>query len=941
MRKINIFLILGFTFLVQFAYGQTSASEKNVSLSSETRLSLDPKVRTGQLKNGFRYFIRQNTTPKGKAVFYLANKVGSILETEEQRGLAHFMEHMNFNGTKNFPKNQLVDYLQTAGIRFGADLNAYTSFDETIYELPIPTDDPELIENTFKIMRGWAAEALLDHDEIDKERGIILEEKRGLKSVQQRMQEKYFPLLLNNSRYASRTPIGTEEVLINFKPEEIENFYKDWYRPNLQALIIVGDINVDEMERKVKKEFSCLQQRGKNTPRPYYEIPLSGKNQFIALTDVEQTAVQLQMIFKHPKLNLLRVGDYQTHLTRTILNMLLAQRYAQAHLIPNSAMLQGTAGISKFIANVDAFSVSASLKSGEIEAGVKDTWREIVRLKKFGFTDPELLRVKEAYLKSLESLLKEKDKTSSEKYAKEYVQYFTNDVASPGIEKEYQVSKAALAHIKVADLNALFDGLTQNINRDIIFIAPENEKSNLPTEASINTWLQQVEGENLEQQIENNTDQKILSSLPPAGKIVAEEHNPELDFTTLTLSNGLQVVLKSTDFKSDEILFTAFAPGGTSLYGDEDYQSAANVASLVLSSGVGNLDINELTKLLTAKKARVNPYISSIFQGLTGTTGEEDLVTALELTHAYFTQPRKDQQAFKKVIDLAYASISNRENDPKSVFQDSMLSTVYSDNFRMSGPSIEKLARIDLDRAYEIYQECFEDASNFTFVFVGSLDTVILKPLIEQYLGSLPASNQKEQFKDLKISPAKGKITKNIYKGKEEKATVSLILGGDWEYSREVNLNLTALKEILQIRILERLREEESGVYSPQVSFSSGKYPTPIYQYSIAFTCAPENVDKLIASALDEIEKLKKVEPSQLNLDKYKTEFKRTLETQSQTNNYWLSLLSTCLQQDIPFRSMEEYVNQLDALTPSSLQQAANTYLTGENYIRMVLLPEK
>ncbi|MFD2744313.1 MULTISPECIES: M16 family metallopeptidase [Sphingobacterium] len=941
MRKINIILILSLTFLVQFAFGQKQVTDESITLNSETRLSLDPNVRTGELKNGFRYFIRQNTTPKGKAVFYFANKVGSILETEEQLGLAHFMEHMNFNGTKSFPKNQLVDYLQTAGIRFGADLNAYTSFDETIYQLPIPTDDPELIENTFKIIRGWAGEALLDHDEIDKERGIILEEKRGLKSVEQRMQEQYFPLLLNHSRYAARIPIGTEEVLINFKPQEIENFYRDWYRPDLQALIIVGDIDVDDMEEKIKKEFSSLKQRGKNTPRQSYKIPLTGKNQFIALTDAEQTAVQWQMIFKHPKLELLTVGDYQTHLSHIILNMLLAQRYAQARLIPNSAMLQGTAGINKFMANVDAFTVSSSLKQGEIEAGVKDTWREIVRLKKFGFTEAELSRAKENHLKSLDGLLKEMNKTSSETYAKEYVQYFTNDEASPGIEKEQQLSKAALAKIQLADLHALLDELTQNANRDIILLAPENVKSALPTEESIYAWLQQVEDEDLEQQVENTTDKKILSSLPPAGKIVAEEYNPELNFTTLTLSNGLKVVLKPTDFKSDEILFTAFAQGGTSLYSDADYQSAANVASLVLSSGIGNLDINELTKLLTAKKARVNPYISSIFQGVTGTTGEEDLETALELTHAYFTQPRKDQVAFKKVIDLAYASIANRENDPKSVFQDSMLSTVYSYNFRMSGPSIEKLARIDLDRAYEIYKERFEDASNFTFVFVGSLDTVVLKPLIEKYLGSLTALNKNEQFQDLNISPAKGRITKNIYKGKEDKATVSLILGGDWAYSREVNLNLTALKEILQIRVLERLREEESGVYSPQVSFSSGKYPSPIYQYSIAFTCAPENVDNLIASALDEIEELKITGPSQINLEKFKTEFKRTLEANSQTNNYWLSLISTCLQQDIPFRSMEESLKQLETLTPSSLQQVAQTYLTGENLIRMVLLPEK
>ncbi|MNK00566.1 Protease 3 precursor [compost metagenome] len=941
MRNIKIILTLGFVLAAQLTFGQTTTAKKAPVDKVTGSLPLDPKVRTGQLANGFRYFIRHNQTPKGKAVFYLANKVGSILETDEQRGLAHFMEHMSFNGTKNFPKNELVDYLQKAGVRFGADLNAYTSFDETIYELPIPTDQPELVENALKIMCDWAGEALLEHQEIEKERGIILEEKRQLKSVQERMRNQFFPLILNGSRYASRMPIGTDEVLKNFKPSVIESFYKDWYRPNLQAIIVVGDIDADEMERKIKAQFASLKSKSKEKPREYYQVPLTSKNQFAALTDAEQTAIQFQLIIKRPQLSLSSEADYRTHLVRSIFNMMLAQRYEEARLKPNSVMLHGSAGVGKLIANLDAFTLSATLKPGEIEAGIKAAWREIARLKKFGFTDAELARAKKAYLSSLENMLKEKDKTSSEKYAKEYVQYFINNVASPGIEKEYEMSKSAIATMQLTEMNALLTTLIKNVDRDMIIMAPEKEKSSLPNEATIIKWLQQVEEEKLVQQVENVTAQQILTSLPPAGKIVKEEFNKDLSFTTLTLSNGLKVVLKPTIFKNDEVLFTAFAKGGTSLYNDADYQSAANVASLVLSSGVGNLNLSDLTKLLTGKKARVNPYIANIFQGLTGTTGKQDLETALELAHAYFTSPRKDEAAFKNIIDRAYASIANRGNDPKSVFQDSTLAVVYQDNFRMTGPSIEKLARIDLDRGLEIYRERFADASNFTFVFVGNIDTTAIKPLIEKYLGSLPTTNSNEQFKKLNIVPVKGVIAKNIYKGKEQKATVSLILSGSWEYSRETNLNLSALKEILQIRVLERLREEESGVYTPQVTYAGVKYPEPIYQYGISFTCAPENVDKLVASALDEIEQLKNAGPSAVNLDKWKAEFRRNLEAGLQNNTYWLTLITTQLQQDIPFRSLDESVKQLDAVTTNTVQQAAKKYLNGENYIRLVLFPEQ
>ncbi|RZK42459.1 MAG: insulinase family protein [Pedobacter sp.] len=921
---------------MQLAFGQKVQS----TVSSEKAIPLDPLVRTGKLPNGFTYFIRHNESPKGRAVFYLANKVGSILETDEQRGLAHFTEHMSFNGTTNFPKNKLVSYLQQAGVRFGADLNAYTSFDETVYELPIPTDKPDLIKTATRIMRDWAQEALFDAEEIDKERGIILEEKRLAQSAQERMRKQYFPILLNGSRYTERSPIGTDEVLKNFKPETIKAFYKDWYRPNLQALIVVGDIDVDALEKEIKSVFGDLKNPTAEKQRTKYEVPLKNQNQFIAISDKEQTSIQIQIFIKQPAQALSTETDYRNLVMRSLYNQMLRQRYEPILLKENSSLSAVSASMNRLIANLDAFSLSANPKPEEIEKGFKTAWREIVRLKQFGFTEVELDRAKKNFLSYSESRLKEHDKTSSDKYAKEYVQYFLNGVMAAGIQKEHELTKLILGDVQLADLNRLSSSYIKNENRDFILLAPEKDKASLPNQAALESWMKQVEEEKLEPYVDVANNKSLLSHSPTPGKIIKQETEPTFNLSTLTLSNGLKVILKPTELKNDEILFTAFAKGGTSRYEDDDYQSVANATSILLSSGVGNLSLTELSIYLTGKSMQVRPYVSTIAHGMSGSSSGKDLSSALELVHAYFTAPRKDPATFKNIIDRAYTAIRSRGDDPNSVFQDSTLSVVYKDNPRMTGPSFEKLARIDQDRAFDIYKELFSDASNFTFVFVGSIDTLAMKPLLEKYLGSIPAANFKTDFKNLNIQPAKGKIEKLVYKGSEKKATVNLLLSGNFDFSTDANLALSALKEILQIRLLERLREEESGVYSPQVVYSGSKYPIGLYQYNIVFGCAPENVDKLVASALDEIEKLKNDGPSQLNVDKWKAEFSRSLETGLQSNAYWLSLISSSLQNNLDLIIPEAYQKKLDKISPQSLKETAKRYLSGENCIKMVLLPE-
>jgi len=917
-----------------------SVAQQHKTIWEQEVLPLDPAVRTGKLANGFTYYIRHNEEPKNRVVMYLVNKAGSVLEDEDQRGLAHFMEHMSFNGTKHFPHNELVDYLQKAGVRFGADINAYTSFDETVYQLPIPSDKPELLKGGIEIMRDWAHEATLDPVEIDKERGVVLEEKRLGKGAGERMRRVYWPVILNNSRYSVRVPIGLDTVLNNFKRPVIARFYNDWYRPDLQALIIVGDINVDQMEATVKQQFSSLKNPVHEKVRPKYTVPLTGKNQFIAVTDKEMTSTEAEIMIKHKAPELKTAADYRTALVNSLFDQMLSARYAELLRKSDPPFISGSAGISGFMGGLDAYDASVQAKPGELEKGLKAVWRETERLKHFGFTTTELERAKTAYMNEMESAVKEKDKTNSGNYVKEYQAYFLTNSAAPGIDKEYQLTKDDLAGITLTDVNNLATSYITNTNRDILILAPEKDKSSLPDETVVNSWLKAVDEETLTPYKDELSNQPLLSAMPTPGKIQSEAQNRELNITTITLSNGVKVLLKPTDFKNDQIIFSSFAPGGTSLYSDADYQSAANAAGVVTAGGAGNYNTGELSKYLEGKQLNVKPYIAERFQGVGGATTPKDLETAMQMIYAYFTEPREDTAIFKGIIARSKAGLANRASDPNSVFNDTVTAVMGNYNIRRTGPTLQKLEAINPDKAYQIYKERFADAGNFTFTFVGSIDTNTIKPLLEKYLGSLPSTNQHEQAKDLNIHAPAGRIEKTVYKGSEPKATVYLVYTGKYDYSPENNVKMDALKETLEIRLLERLREDESGVYSPGVQESTTKLPQQRYSFMIHFGCAPQNAEKLIASTLDEIGKLEKDGPLQENVDKWRAEDKTTFEPALKTNGFWLGYINGQLQNSEPIEQVSGYNALVDHVNPEGLKEMAKKYLNGDNYIRLVLMPE-
>jgi len=903
-------------------------------------IALDPAVRTGKLPNGFTYYIRHNEEPKNRVIFYLANKVGSVLENEDQRGLAHFMEHMNFNGTKHFPHNELVNYLQKAGVRFGADINAYTSFDETVYQLPIPTDDPEVLKNGIEIMRDWAQEATLDPVEIDKERGVVLEEKRLGKGASERMRRQYWPQLLNNSRYSERIPIGLDTVLDNFKRPTIASFYHDWYRPDLQALIIVGDVDVDKMEQIVKAKFSDLKNPQHERVRTKYSIELTGRNQFMEVTDKEMTSTSAEVIIKHITGPITTEAEYRENIVRELFNDMLRARYNELARQTVPPFIQGGTGIGDLLGGLDMIDASVVAKPNELEGGFKAVWREVERVKRFGFTVTELDRVKKSYLNNLEYTLKEKGKTNSEAYMREYLAYFLKNESSPGIDAEYKMTRAALPTITLADMDKLVKTYIRNDNKDILILAPEKDKADLPSEGTVNDWLKGVEAEDLKPYNDEVSNKPLLVHEPVPGKIIKEEKDNELNITTLTLSNGVKVLLKPTDFKNDQILFSAFSAGGTSLYADSDFISAANTGGLIASFGVGNYNAIELGKYLSGKQIGVHPFIDERTQGVNGGGIPQDLETGLQLTYAYLTEPRKDEGQFSNTIQRSKGILANRGNNPAIVFRDSITAIMGSYNIRQMPPTVARLDQVNLDKVYRIYKERFADASGMTFIFVGNMDTTAIKPLLEKYIASLPSTNSRQQAKDLDIHTPKGRIEKNIYKGTEPKATVQLYFTGDFDYTYQEKYQIDALKEVLEIRLLERLREDESGVYSPSAFANAVKYPNPHYTFGVGFGCAPQNVDKLIASALEEIGKLKTEGPLQVNIDKYKAEKQRTRETEIKTNIWWQDYLNNQLEDNNPLNELNDYNAAMANITQESLKKTAQKYLSGKNYIRMVLLPE-
>ncbi|MBE7178404.1 MAG: insulinase family protein, partial [Mucilaginibacter polytrichastri] len=875
-------------------------------------LPVDQDVVIGKLPNGLTYYIRKNTEPKNRAELYLVTKAGSVLETDEQQGLAHFTEHMAFNGTRDFPKNALVNFLQKSGVKFGADLNAYTSFDETVYQLPLPTDSANVFEKGFDILSNWAGFVSFDADEINSERGVVLEEARLRgKNAQERMQQQYLPVLLNNSRYAQRLPIGKEDILKNFKPETIKSFYKDWYRPDLQAVIAVGDFDVKKVEGLIKKNFSELKNPAGEKPREKFSIPASDRTLVKTVTDKEFPYTLAQIIVKHPGTSIKTTTDYLRSIRIGLFNAILNARINELSQQADPPFLFGSSSYGGFLAGLDAFtSVAVAKTPEELKKAVQAVVAEDERAKQFGFTQTEFERAKKSVMNQMEKAWKERDKTRSASFVREYQQHFLEGEAIPGIDFEYKFYQENIGKISLKDVNALAGTFISDKNRVVIVTAPEKDKASLPTEQTLLSWISAA-GEGVKAYVDDVSDKPLLDKVPAPGKVSAEKKIDKISTVELTLSNGIKVFLKPTDFKNDQILLNGYSPGGSSLVSDADYASASFADQVIGSSGVGPYTEIQLGKQLSGKTVNVSPYIGETSEGFSGSTSPRDLETALQLIYLYFTQPRKDQNIWSSNIAQTRSVLANRSLDPQNVFQDTVSAVLSGHSLRRMTPTKEMIASASLDKAYSIYKDRFADASDFTFTFVGNFDIARIKPLLETYLGSLPSTKRNERYKDLGIRIPAGLVSKTVNKGVGEKSSVQLVFSGDYSFTNVTNVQMDALEEILNIKLIERLREKEGGVYSPGVRVSYTKIPAQRYTATVYFSCGPENVDKLINATLEEIDKIRKNGAEQGDIQKFVAEQTRQTEVQLKQNGFWLGYISGQNENGQPLDEVLTYTDDL------------------------------
>ncbi|MBB6498749.1 M16 family metallopeptidase [Pedobacter cryoconitis] len=894
-------------------------------------LPMDPEVRMGKLPNGFTYYIRKNKTPLKQVMMYLAVKAGSILETDQQRGVAHFVEHMSFNGTKHFPKKELSDYLERSGVRFGADINANTTPDETVYQLPLPSDSPELLANGLQIMRDWAQDANIEPEDVEHERHVILEEKRVRQGLLQRFQEQSISIYTNGSRYGSRLPIGTEEVLLKVSPEEIRSFYKDWYRPDLQALLIVGDIDINQMEKEIKAKFSDLKNPEKEKNRPVYQAKLTGKNQYMQFIDPEWGGISVEMAMKQETGAIVTVTDYRANLLKNLFGEMVAARFRQ---LPIVGLVPLTGGLNSFYVNI-------TTKPAETEPALKSVWLELRKMEEQGFTQAEWDRVKKNYLLKLSEALREKDKTASKTLINSYLQHFLTGTIAPGIVKDYELTNELLPDISLKEMNAQMKIYLKNTDRDIIVKSSAANKAFLPTEAAISEWVENVYTQDLPPFVDDALDLPLLKKEPKSGRIITVEDIKAVGLQKITLSNGVKVILKKTDFQNNQILFSGFAEGGASLATDADYESAIHAANIIAAAGAGNYDQQQLGKLLAGKQVQVSPFIVDNYQGFSGNTTKADLPAALELMYGYFTEPRKSEESYQTLIGRTREALATKTNDPNQIFTDTVNLVLGNYHVRRTPQSLSRISSINLDKAFKIYQERFADASGFTFLFVGNLDLKTIRPLLEKYIGSLPSKGLQEHPRDLGINIPSGRIAKTVYSGAVQKASVILVYSGDFNYNFENTMKMNAVADALNISMNERLRNQERGTYTPNVRLSLTKYLKQRFSLTISFDCAPQNVGKLIASAQDEVNKMKIAGPSPENLQKFKAARKVGLETGSTNNDFWLDYL---LGQEMNKESLTEFFDYdaaLNKVTVKSVQEAAASFIQDKNCIRLVLMPEK
>jgi len=908
-------------------------------------LPIDPKVRFGKLDNGLTYYIRANKEPKQRADFYIAQNVGAILENDSQNGLAHFLEHMAFNGTKNFPGKGVINYLEKIGVKFGADVNAHTSLDETVYNLSdVPTVRDGIVDSALLVLHDWSSFISLEDTEIDAERGVIREEWRQGAGADRRMWKESNKLKYPGSQYAIRDVIGDTAIINNFDHATIRDFYKKWYRPDLQAILIVGDVDVDKVEAKIKSLFTDIPKKENEAERIVYPIADNQKPIISVVKDKEARMTRIELEYKHDKLpeNIkLSMNGYAFNTINGLISTMIGNRFEEITQQADAPFVGAYANYGELVKSKDAFQLLAIPKEGQELTGLNALLLEAEKIKRFGFTNSELERAKTDFIKTVEKSYNERDNQKNNNLIEEYVRNFLNQESIPGIEWEYQTLQAMLPQLKLEMVNQVAKSYVTDTNMIVSIMAPDKEAVKIPSEDQIRVAIDNSKKAELTAKGEEKSNRPLIDKAPKAGKVAKVSENKSLGTTEWTLSNGVKVVFKPTTFKKDEILLSAFSQGGISkVTNPADLPSGMLAASIVSNNGLGQYNQIELNKILTGKIASVSPQIGAYDEGMNGSSSVKDFETMLQLVYLNFTAPRKDDNAFKAMMNGYRASLANAASDPRKAFSDTVNAMVTNHSPRTVLLGLKTLDLIDQDKALAIYKERFALPADFTFIFTGNVDPAndSIKNAIVTYLGGLKSKKETEKFTDNNIRKPKGKVN-NIFEKemKIKKASNFILYSGSMPYTINNRTAMTAIGSILSIRYLESIREKEGGSYGVGVRGSINNTPIEEATLMMQFDTDPLKQAKLISIIYSEVDEIVAKGPRVDDLQKVKENMLKKYTEDLAENGWWQSAVQRFYQDKLNL--VDDYKASVEALTPEVIQSTLKNIVSQGNVLEVVMKP--
>ncbi len=906
----------------------------------------DQNVRRGKLENGLTYYIRHNEKPAQRANFYIAQKVGSILEEENQRGLAHFLEHMAFNGLEHFPKKAMLNYMEHNGVKFGENVNAWTSFEQTVYMLNnVPTTNPGLVDSCLLVLHDWSSFISLEDDEIESERGVILEEMRQGLDAQMRIYGKILPEIYPNSPYGAPMPIiGTEEVVANFDHQFLRAYYNKWYRPDLQGIIIIGDIDVNQIENRLKEMFADIPAPVDPAERVYFPVADNAEPIVAIATDVEETSYDIMLSYKHDIVPFEErddiqywLKDYIDNLVSTMYNNRMRELTQKAN--PPFVYGYGYYGTFFISDTKDAWTTYAVAMDKEgIENALSALVTENKRMQQYGFTESEFERAKADLMKRIENQYDERDKQETDRYFRPILAHFLTNEPLMGIENEYMLLSQILPNLPVEVINQYVPELIREDNIVITLTAPEKEGEKLPTKDELLAMFEKANKQEVEPYVETVSNEPLIATLPVKGAIDTKKHDDTFDATILTLKNGVKVIYKPTNFKDDEILMTSYSFGGYSAMDQSDPYTLQEINSLVTLGGVGNFSAIDLPKVLAGKKASVHPFISTMTEGIDGNCSVRDLETMLQLTYLYFNSPRSDEEAFQSYITRTKSMLANIESDPNTAFRDNMVFAMYDNHPLVKRMKAEDYDKIDYAKALKLYADRFKDANNFVFTFVGNIDPETFEPLVEQYLGALKTKKNDETWTS-NVPVITDKDVNCHYTKTMENPMVTcyMVYNGDMQFNRKNQLTMQALSDVMDIVYTEKIREDEGGTYGVGVQGNLSNRPKESFMFLIGFQTNKEMYEKLMGIAMAELQNVANNGPRPEDLKKVKEFLIKKHSEDLESNRYWMNSIQ-CKERD-GYNPMENYTDIINGITGDDIANMAKAVLKGYKK-EVVQIPE-